>query len=365
MKIEKCYFNNFKNLNNCILNPNSGINIIYGKNAQGKTNFLEAINLFSGKTLNKQFTKNLINFKNSTAQLRIDFQINKNKQNAKITLQKIKNNEFKFNNVPYKSLNKFYGKFFSVFFSPNSLLIINNSPNLRRKFLNFAISQLQPNYLKFHTQYEHILNQRNKILKNKNFYDENLLIIFSEQLAKLGTIISIYRFDYIKKISKVVSNIYYTISNNNEKLNIQYKSTIFNQPINEIYNDNYFKHYYNKLKNSFTLDKKYGFTSLGVHKDDIIFQIDSLNLKNYGSQGQKKSAIIALKLAQANLIFLITKIRPVILLDEVLSELDEFRQNFLLDSLNSNQIFISCCNLTSNLKISKKQMFTMQNGNFN
>lgn len=366
MKIETCYFNNFKNLNNCIIKPNKKINIIYGKNAQGKTNFLEAINLFSGKNFKKQYHKNLINFNQSIAQLKINFSNENYNQQAIIILHKFQQNKnkFNFNGINLNNLSDFYGKFFSVFFSPNSLLIINDTPNFRRKFLNYSISQLQPNYLKYYKQYKHVLNQRNKILKNKKLYNENLLEIFSEKLAKIGTIISIFRFDYIKKMSTIIQKIYYQISNNSEHLQITYKSSIFNKPINNFYNNKAFEKYFNTLKKSVPLDQKLGFTNFGIHKDDIIFQVDKLNLKKYGSQGQKKSCAIALKLTQAKLIFLILKKHPIILLDEVLSELDEFRQDFLINNLKFNQIFISCCNLTNNLKFSNKKIFTMQNGNF-
>lgn len=360
MKIEFCSFDGFKNLENCVIKPVKNLNLIYGKNAQGKTNFLEAIHLFSGNMIRHSKNSNLINFEKNFADLKLNFTTENFVHKARIFLGK--KNKFLLNGVKYLRLNEFCGKFFSVFFSPYSLQIIEGSPNHRRKFLDSAISQLQPNYLKYIKLYDRVLFQRNKILKSKNFNVSNMLEIFSQQLSKFGTIISIYRQDYILKISKFVSEIYDKISNNGEKLKISYCSNVFSEPLNNKYDSNKQNFFFEKLKASIELDSKLGFTCFGVHKDDLNFEVDGLNLKNYGSQGQKKTCAVSLKLAQTRLIDAIFRKKPVILLDEVLSELDEFRQEFMLNFLRNNQVFVSCCNKTQSLNLERTKVFVMNSG---
>lgn len=360
MNITKICFDGYKNLNKCEFEPIKKINLIYGKNAQGKTNLLEAINLFSNRFFKSKKNLNLINFEKQFATLEIEFLCDDELNRAKIVLGN--RNKFILNGINFKNLNEFYGNFHSIFFSPTSLLIVKGSPNYRRKFLNSAILQLKPVFLSYSREYNHILEQRNKILKNKNRFDENLLEIFTQQLAKLGTIISIYRADYISKISSLVSKIYKKISNNAEMLEIFYKSTIFNENIDNVYNKNKIKIYFKKLEDSINFDRKLGFTNFGAHKDDIIFKIDGLNLKDYGSQGQKKTCVLALKLAQAKLNFLISNKRPIFLLDEVLSELDELRQEYLINSLKNNQVFISCCSLNEKIILKNRKIFQMNEG---
>lgn len=360
MKLISCNFDGYKNLKNCNIEPVNGLNLIYGKNAQGKTNFLEAISLFSGKISKEIGKASLININEKFAKLKIKFLNGEELNESKIFLGE--KNKFSLNKVACRNLNEFFGSFYSVFFSPTSMQIVKGAPSVKRKFINTAISQIKPDFLKYFRQYERVLNQRNKILKLKSSFDLNLLEVYNIQLAKLGTIISIYRFDYISKIAELVSKNYKKISNNGENLKIFYKSTIFKESINSTYDNDKFRIYLNKLESSIKMDQKLGFTNFGPHKDDLVFEVDGLNLKNFGSQGQKKTSIIALKLAQAEIIFLISKRRPIILLDEVLSELDEFRQEYLINSLRNNQVFISCCSLTNKFNFKKNKIFIMNSG---
>lgn len=365
MKIKNIKVSGFRNLINLDINPCDNINVIYGDNAQGKTNIIESIWLFSGsKSFRGAKDNELINFEKDFAKLNLTFTDDFREQNSEIIISETK--KVKLNNVPLKLLSDLSGKFYCVVFSPVHLNLIKDGPKNRRKFIDIAISQIKPNYYSYILQYEKALNQRNALLKdlysNKNLKD--LIDVWDLQLAKLGTIISIFRKDYILKLEKISKKIYNGLSKEKESFNIKYISTIFDN-FNEIdtYSDENINIYYEKLKSSLETDIKKGFTSKGIHRDDLDIFVNDISAKIYGSQGQQRSCVLALKLSESNLLKMVTNENPIILLDDVMSELDITRQDYILNHVSDFQVFITCCDISNKLRLKQGKVFRIENGN--
>lgn len=333
----------------------NGVNIILGDNAQGKTNLLEAIWLFTG---NPSFRggkwQELVAIGESVFSLNATFETLQRSQVATISFslgetstlaeKKKRSRKITLNDVPVASPSELYGVFTAVVFSPVHLSLIKDGPKNRRDFLDEAISQIKPSYEKYKKQYDRLLEQRNALLKTltSSFGADSLLEVWNDQLAKIGVILSLFRYDYIKKLSPVLSEFYTGLSSGKEKISIEYCSTIFeNEPT--AFDDDTVKCYLNKLNEKTEEDIRTCSTSVGIHRDDVIIEIDGKSSRTYGSQGQQRSAVIALKLAEATLIKRITGELPIMLLDDVMSELDAGRQKYILSRLTNMQVFITCC----------------------
>lgn len=364
MKLNCIEIKNYRNITNEIIKPSEEINVLFGDNAQGKTNIIEAIWLFTG---NQSFrgAKNseLIKFEKEQAKLSIVFEDEKREQKASLSLGTKKN--IKLNNVELKSLNELNGNFYCVVFSPSDLYLIKDGPNKRRRFMDIAISQIKPQYKNYLQKYNKLLEQRNALLKSRETY-KNLkedIDVWDIQIARVGTIIAIYRNDYTKKLYKIAEKVYDGISGKKEKLSLKYNSTIFeDMSIVSVYDENLVEIYYKKLKDSYLSDIRVGSTNLGVHRDDLDIFIDEYSVKSYGSQGQQRSSVISLKLSEAELIRKITGEKAIMLLDDVMSELDEGRQDYILNNLKGMQVFITCCDYANTIKLNKGKVFNIKNG---
>ncbi len=366
MKIEKIEINDFRNINYALISPHKNINIIYGQNAQGKTNLLESIYILSG---NKSFKgakeSQMINFDKEFFKIDMTFSDKERLQDIKyISGEKRK---ITLNNVPLKSASDLSGEFYCVVFNPDDLEIVKGSPSERRNFLDNAITQIKPIYGKYLKQYEDIIEQRNVLLKeirNRN-YPPEMLDVWDIQLAKLGTIISILRNDYIKKLNSVSGKIYSGFSAGKEEIEIKYCSTIYPDSIKlEIYSDELIEEYQKKLEESRDEDIRLKITTKGIHRDDFDIEINNISAKQYGSQGQQRSSAITLKLSEASIIKNITGENPVILLDDVMSELDSKRQSYILNKVKNFQVFITCCDISNTLKLKEGKIFFAEKGTF-
>lgn len=269
------------------------------------------------------------------------------------------------NHVKLKKQSEFNGSFYAVVFSPFHLSLIKEGPQNRRKFIDIAVSQIKPQYEDYLNKYEKILEQRNAFLKYSDRYPtlEQDIDIWDIQLSKIGTILSIYRNDYVKKLLAFSQPIYQGLSAKKESFSIQYVSTVFDH-IEEVttYDDIYVETYYQKLKESFATDVKLGYTTCGIHRDDLDFWINGHSVKSFGSQGQQRSCVIALKLSEAGILKRATGENPIILLDDVMSELDEKRQDYILNHVKEMQVFITCCDVSNTEKLKKGRVFHIQNG---
>lgn len=359
MHLTEMKIKQFRNLSAVSIAPDPNINIIYGDNAQGKTNLIEAIWLFTGNTgFRSNKTQQLVQFDASFAENQITFQTKEREQTAMMRLGA--KTEAKLNHVPIKAKSKFAGHFYGVIFSPDDLDFVKGSPKIRRHFLDQAISQITPQYLDYLEQYEKNLEQRNALLRD--FRQQSLLEIWDLQLAKLGTILTIYRADYLKKLHRFAKDIYQGISAGTEHFGLFYQSGVFESAPKK-YDDEAIDSYYQRLHDNIENDKKQGYTTIGVHRDDILMTINDRSAKEFGSQGQQRSSILTVKLSEAKLLQAVTGEMPIILLDDVMSELDGKRQDYILNHVKQGQVFITCCDIYNTIRLREGKIFRVINGN--
>jgi len=350
MYIEKIKLENFRNYEKEEIEFDKNVNIIYGDNAQGKTNILESIFVCSlGKSFRTNKEKELINKEKDFSKIEMISQKEDRKVNIKFEIKEKK--KFYINDIPTKKTSEIIGKNYIVLFTPEDIGIINNEPSKRRRFLNIMISQLRPLYINILSEYNKTLEQRNIYLKQIKYEGKPIqnLEIWDEQIAKLGLKIYEYRKEFIEKINKKIYDIHLNTTNNKEQIKIKYISNIG-------------KNYLENLQKNKNNDIQKGYTSVGIHRDDFEIYINENLVSVYGSQGQKRTTIISLKLAEANVIYEEIGERPVILLDDFMSELDKKRIQGLFENIKENQVIITC---TDSFKInnSKYKLYKVTNAN--
>ena len=337
MKVKKLEIQNFRNISGISLEFDDEINVICGENAQGKTNIIEALWLFSGaKSFRNTKDSEFIKFGEKKSKIYTEFKMLGVENTAQIVFDDKKNAFLNDKKLPNTS--SLAGKYNAVVFSPTDLTLVTDGPDKRRRFLDTAIGQLYPNYIEILRSYSRAVMQRNKIIKDYR-YDKTVSImldVFETEIADMGNKIINYRKKYIFVLNNYVSKIYNGISCGKENIEIFYlsKNNILD---NEI------------LKTAREIDMFTSTTSVGPHRDDISFKINGISVRNFGSQGQKRSVALSLKLAGAEVIKEISGEYPICLLDDVMSELDEGRQNYILNHIRNWQSFITCCD-TSNIK---------------
>lgn len=367
MVIKELKARGFRNLEDVCFNPCEGMNVICGNNAQGKTNLLESLYLFSGmKSFRGAREREFIKFGGDYARLEITFEAARRVQKAELIYGSGGKNERKvlLNGVALKSPSELFGNFKCVVFSPDYLNFIKGNPELRRKFMDVAVSQIRPGYLKTLKNYNKALLQRNNIIKNYRSFENLKDILFSwdVQLSRLGTYLTVLRLDYINKL-KIACDEYYKGLSGGESLEIEYNSSIFDKYEKEAeYKKEAVDYYLDRQQKAVKTDIKLGYTSVGFHRDDLTLKIDKKPLKIYGSQGQQRSAVIALKLSEAYILQYAFDEEPVMLLDDVLSELDLKRQAFLLNNIRDMQSVLTCCDINNIKQLNGGRVFFMDGG---
>ncbi len=361
MKITKFEAESFRNLKNLELVPDEGINVIYGENGHGKTNIIEAIWLFTGfKSFRTRKNTEMIPYDENSYKISMDYFSENREQNIFLSFDGTKQETEK-NGIKMVSSRSIIGEFFSVVFSSDHLNLIKGGPDERRKFLDIAISQLKPSYARMLSDYMRSLKQRNALLKSfgETSYEFDMLDCWDDTLSNLGGKIVAERLKYIENLIEAAEEIHEGISSGRENLTIRY---------NQVGREDKFEEkeislaLAEALKKSRENDIKNKFTSKGPHRDDFDVNLNSKNIKIYGSQGQKRSAALSLKLAEASLIKKINDEQPVALLDDVMSELDTGRQDYILNKLKDWQVFISCCDPTQVLRLKEGKSFQIENG---
>lgn len=368
MQVSKIYLKNFRNYQEQSINLASGTNVFIGQNGQGKTNILEAIYLCAcARSHRTGRDLDLIKDQADFYQVEIEFESDSRADRSiKIVYQTKPRQvrEIYYCGLKQAKISDFFGLFHAVIFAPEDLMLIKEGPAIRRRFLDLLISQIKPLYFKNLQSYQFFLKQRNQLLKNikemqqslrqdkkdtltsqKENYDFNLLqlTIWTEKLAEVLAQIIKVRQAYIDKIESIAKSSLLTISDGQENLQINYKTVSGIDPYaeeEEIYQA-LLKRYERQLDD----DIFRGNTASGSHRDDLDLVIDGGLLKDRGSQGQQRSAVLALKLAELKIIEDETGEKPVLLLDDVMSELDPKRRARLLSSFESNQVFITCTDL--------------------
>lgn len=341
--------------------PDQGVNVIYGDNAQGKTNLLEIIWLFTG---NRSFRGakeiDFINFEKSFSELSLDFFSKGREQNAAIMFS-TQGRQICLNSVKKQSLSSLLGNLCAVVFYPDHLSLIKGSPAERRSFLDLAIFQVKPSYAKLVSTYNKTLLQRNSLIKDVCFHSELLdtLNVWDEKLADLAGEIISHRLSYISDLQKESENIYGEISKNAERIKINYASNYLTLLEKK---ENVKKEILENLLKSRKTDMKLGFTTIGPHRDDIEIFLNERSAKKFASQGQQRSIVLSLKLAEATILKEKTLNKPIILFDDVMSELDPSRQHYILNCIKDWQVFMTCCEETTVSKLVCGKAFRIQNG---
>ena len=336
MKIKQLKLKNYRNYDLLELDFDESINILYGDNAQGKTNILESIYL-CGTTKSHRGTKDrdLIKFEQEEAH--IEAVVDKNGVPFKIDIHLKKNSPkgIAINKVPIRRAIELFGIVNIVFFSPEDLNIIKDGPSERRRFIDFELSQLDKVYLSDLTNYSRILNQRNKLLKD--LYDRKDLLetldIWDLQLVNYGNKIINRRNLFISQLNEIVGKVHERLTGGKENLKIYYEPSTDGIDFEKA------------LARNKERDIKMKSTSVGPHRDDICFMVDGLDMRKFGSQGQQRTAALSLKLSEIEIVKKLIKDTPILLLDDVSSELDKHRQNYLLDSISDVQTLITCTGL--------------------
>ncbi len=361
MKITRFEATSFRNLKDVSFEPDEGINVIYGENGQGKTNIIEAIWLFTGfKSFRTRKNSEMIPYDEEKYEISMDYFSENRNQNITLLSDNLKQETYK-NGIKMVSPRSIIGEFFSVVFSPAHLNLIKGGPDEKRKFLDIAISQIKPSYARMLSDYVRSLKQRNALLKkfSETSYEYDMLDCWDESLSNLGGKITYERLKYTESLTESAIEIYDGISNGKEILSVKYNQVGREDKFEEkeiILSLN------EALKKSRENDIRNKFTSKGPHRDDFEVNLNSRNIKNFGSQGQQRSAALSLKLAEASLIKQINDEQPVALLDDVMSELDLGRQDYILNKLKNWQVFISCCEPTQVLRMKSGKSFHIENG---
>ena len=343
MKVVSLKFNDFRNLKDNIIYPCDGTNIIYGDNAQGKTNLLEAIWLFSGgHSFRGAKESELTKFGSKNSLLTMDFYSQERDQTASIKFVGNKK-QVHINDVPKTSSAYLSECFAAVVFSPEHLALVKNGPSLRRKFIDGAICQQNIKFAVLLSKYNRTLVQRNSLLKEIYKHPElsETLCIWDDSLILIGAKIIKERLDYINKLNVIAAQYHSGISSDSEKLYIDYVSTTsitLNDTEKEIIEK--IRAGFEKVRKE---DIKLSCTNCGPHRDDLDFYLNDMKAKNFGSQGQQRSIVLSLKLAEAKMLWDYFGESPVVLLDDVLSEIDRSRQEYLLDNAKGCQTFITGC----------------------
>lgn len=365
MNVNSLRLINFRNYNNVYLELSDKVNIFIGKNAQGKTNLLEAIYVSAtGKSFRTNKDRELINFNKKEAYIGSKIEIGQREKLIEIKLDKIAPKRIKINKLELKKQRELDSGLNVVVFSPDDLSLVKGSPRERRLFLDMSISQIKPIYRYNLNRYNKILIQRNnllKISKNKNDIG-NLLDIFDIQLVKAGTDIIISRFNFIDKLSKIASNIHNKLTLNREKLLLSYSSNVEFEKLDKKEIENSFMSNLNKNRDKDILT---GSTSIGPHRDDMKIYINNMDSRTFASQGQQRTIVLTIKLSEVELIYKDIGSYPVLLLDDVFSELDSDRRKYLISFFNNTQTFITLTDMENldELRDLNPLIFTIENGN--
>ena len=349
MYIKKVKLTNFRNYKEQKIELTDKMNVFYGDNAQGKTNILEAIYLCAiGKSFRTKKEKELINFQENFSEIEVDYE--KKDRSGKIKLEISDKKTFYSNGIKIKKISEILGKINIVMFSPDDIDILKGSPNKRRKFLDIMISQLRPSYLYNLNQYIKTMEQRNNYLRQikYNNKDINLLDIWDEKLIDLGEKIYNYRKEFIEKIDIILNNIHKKITEEKENIKIEYISNYIEK--------NKFKE--NLIKKR-QLDIEKGYTTIGIHRDDFIIYINDKPVNLYGSQGQNRTVVLSLKITELEIASEEIGEKPVLLLDDFMSELDEKRRNSFFDNIENIQVLITC---TDKINKENTKIFNVKDG---
>ena len=333
MKIKRIYLENFRNYEAQEIKLEDHINVFYGNNAQGKTNILEALYFCAfGRSFRTHKEAELLRFGADHAKILVEFEKNQLEKKIEFTLNRNERKKVSLNGIKIQKNSELLGNMNLVIFSPDDIIILKESPASRRKFLDILISQLRPNYAHLLSEYNKVLDQRNAMLKSHKL---DTIDIWNEQLASFGEKIFAYRKEYLEKLQKNIEKIAPNLTNSKENLKITYQSKFGSK-----------EKYLLTLSNNLQNDLYRGFTTQGIHRDDFEIFVNDKELNLYGSQGQHRTAILALKFAEMEIIKEEVLENPILLLDDITSELDMERIRLIFEKISGYQVLITCTDAT-------------------
>ena len=331
MWIKNIKIKNFRNYEQEEIKLEKNINIFYGKNAQGKTNIIEAIFLCSlGKSFRAKKDNEMIKLNEQNAIVEIEYE--KSDRDGKIKIEIGNKKNIYLNGIKIKKLSELLGNLNIVIFTPDDIGILKGGPQNRRRFLDIMISQLRPNYMHVLNLYLKTIEQRNNYLRQikEEHKDENLLEIWDEKLAEYAIKIYEYRKEFIEKIIKKIDILHKNITHGEEEIELEYITECDDK-----------EKYLELLKQRRKLDIIKGFTTKGIHRDDFMIYINKKEIKIFGSQGQNRTAMLSLKLAELQVIYDEIGEYPILLLDDFMSELDKTRRKNFLENIEGTQVIIT------------------------
>ena len=333
MIVNSIKLNQFRNYESLELEFHPGTNLFYGDNAQGKTNILEAVYL-CGTTRSHKGSKDreMIRFEQEESHIRMELSKADIPWRIDMHLKKNKSKGIAVNGVPVKKAGELIGIGNFIFFSPEGLNIIKNGPSERRRFLDMELCQLDKIYLHHLTSYSKALAQRNKLLKDIAFHPEyeEMLDLWDAQMVQYGSRLIRQREKFVEELNQIIYGIHHNLSGKREELVVTYEKNADPEELEAL------------LKKSREKDLKMHVTGCGPHRDDLCFMIQGVDIRRFGSQGQQRTAALSLKLSEIEIVKRRIKDTPVLLLDDVLSELDSSRQRYLLENIHEIQTFITC-----------------------
>ena len=336
MIIQSIELNNFRNYENLQISFDEGTNILFGDNAQGKTNILEAAYL-SGTTKSHKGSKDkeMIRFGEDEAHIKLTVRKQDVPYRIDMHLKKNKTKGIAVDGIPIRKASQLFGLVNVVFFSPEDLNIIKNGPSERRRFIDMELCQLDKVYVHSLVQYNKVLLQRNKLLKELGFHPEYeaTLDVWDEQLVRFGKEVIKARRAFIDQLGDIIKELHTKLSGGKENIEVIYDPDTEEEELEAA------------VRKSRQQDMKQKTTLAGPHRDDISFVVNGIDIRRFGSQGQQRTAALSLKLSELELVKKISRDDPVLLLDDVLSELDSSRQNQLLDAIQDIQTMITCTGL--------------------
>lgn len=358
MRIDKAFLSGFRNLEKCDITLSPAMNIFYGNNAQGKTNFLEALYLCAtGRSQRTRNDSQLIAFDKQESRIRLILQKDSREERIDVQLKRECKKGIAVNGISVRKLGELFGLLHTVIFSPEDLSLVKGGPSERRRFLDMEICQLSPVYYHDLQQYYRALKQRNNLLKaiQKKPSLEDTLFVWDSQLVQHAERLTASRRSFINKLGKLSAQKQMELTGGNDRLTIEYKPNAHEKELAE------------KLQRNVKRDIFMGATQSGPHKDDLLFLVNDSDVKIYGSQGQQRTTALAVKMAEIELIREETGDTPVLLLDDVLSELDSKRQKYLISCIKDMQVILTCAGIEDMVKEYIKQgfVFHVENGKIN
>lgn len=363
MRIESLSIQGFRNIAQMEFLPCSGTNIIYGDNAQGKTNLLEAVWLFSGaKSFRGAKDSEYVGFGRDHASLNLQFQADNRSQTASIVYSPDQR-AVQLNEIKQDRIGKLAGIFCTVVFSPDHLSLVKDGPEKRRRMIDASLCQAYPKYGKILEGYEKTLRQRNRLLKDIPYHSSLLdtLDTWDQNLLEYGAYITRMRARYVARLAGLAAEVYDGISKGREEFAAVYQPS-FGGSVDGFEKGDFRNALEKAIKTARPDDIRLGSSTMGPHRDDIGIDVAGVSARAYGSQGQQRSCILALKLAECQILAERSGEPPVVLLDDVMSELDDHRRSYLLNQLTSRQVLITCCDASAFADLADGQVFHLHGG---